>query len=116
MRNYRKSNSEVKTGVEKIRPLEVVVERDFEGALRAFKALVQKEKILTQYKDKQVFEKPSVKKRRKRRESQRRRIANEAKQKLIQSGEWEKLVKRRQEKKRKKLILQQKQRSETKND
>jgi len=55
------------------KPLEVKVYGNFEKAVRAFKALVQKEKILSQYKDAQVYEKPSDKKRRKINESRRKR-------------------------------------------
>jgi small subunit ribosomal protein S21 len=113
--NSFKKNPDLKGGVDKIQPLQVVVERDFEGALRAFKALVQKEKILTEYKERQTYEKPSERKRRKKREAEKRRLAQEAKQKLIQSGEWDKLIKRRQEKKRKKQIAQQ-QKKESRNE
>lgn len=55
------------------KPLEVKVYGNFEKAVRAFKALVQKEKILSQYKDAQVYEKPSDKKRRKRNEARRKK-------------------------------------------
>ncbi len=61
-------------------PLEVrVYNNNFDKALRAFRALVQKERILSVYKEKQAYEKPSQKRRRKR---------NEAKRKLLelQSG------------------------------
>ncbi len=37
----------------------------FERAVKAFRAIVQKEKILSLYKEKQTYEKPSEKKRRK---------------------------------------------------
>lgn len=67
----------------------------FEEALRAFKSLVQKEKILSLYKEKQRYEKPSVKKRRKRREAAERKRAMEAKEKLMQSGEWDKRMKKK---------------------
>jgi small subunit ribosomal protein S21 len=57
-------------------PLEVkVYGNTFDKALRAFRALVQKERILSTYKEKQTYEKPSDKKRRKR---------NEAKRKLLE--------------------------------
>lgn len=61
-------------------PLEVrVYNNNFDKALRAFRALVQKERILSVYKEKQAYEKPSQKRRRKK---------NEAKRKLLelQSG------------------------------
>ncbi len=55
------------------KPLEVVVYgNNFEKALRYFRAKVQKERILSSYKEKQSYEKPSDKKRRKRNESRRK--------------------------------------------
>lgn len=73
---------------------------DFEQAFRAFKKLVNNEKVLSLYKEKQAYEKPSVKKRRKRKESRERKMAMEAKQRLVASGEWEKRMKQRQERKK----------------
>lgn len=52
--------------------LEVKVNNDFDRALRTFRALCQKERILSVYKEKQRFEKPSDKKRRKRNEMKRK--------------------------------------------
>ena len=58
-------------------PLEVkVYNNNFDKALRAFRTLVQKERILSTYKEKQSYEKPSDKRRRKRNEMKRKR--NEA--------------------------------------
>jgi small subunit ribosomal protein S21 len=63
------------------KPLEVVVyDGNFEKALRAFRALVQKERILSLFKEKQSYEKPSVKKRRKRAEMKRKKFELENKQ------------------------------------
>ena len=60
------------------KPLEVrVYGNNFEKAIKAFKALVQKEKILSLYKERQSYEKPSDKKRRKRNESRRKAMENE---------------------------------------
>lgn len=54
-------------------PLEVrVYNNNFDKALRAFRALVQKERILSVYKEKQAYEKPSQKRRRKNNESKRK--------------------------------------------
>jgi len=54
-------------------PLEVkVYNNNFDKALRAFRALVQKERILSSYKEKQTYEKPSDKRRRKRNEMKRK--------------------------------------------
>jgi ribosomal protein S21 len=56
-------------------PLEVkVYHNNFDKALRAFRALVQKERILSAYKEKQSYEKPSDKGRRKRNEMKRKRL------------------------------------------
>lgn len=56
-------------------PLEVkVYHNNFDKALRAFRALVQKERILSAYKEKQSYEKPSDKNRRKRNEMKRKRL------------------------------------------
>lgn len=53
--------------------LEVVVYgNNFDKALRFFRAKVQKERILSLYKEKQNYEKPSVKRRRKRNEMKRK--------------------------------------------
>ena|ERR1700729_3401548 len=54
------------------KPLEVKVYDNFDRALRAFRALVQKERVVSNYKEKQSYEKPSDKKRRKREEKRRK--------------------------------------------
>lgn len=60
------------------KPLEVkVYGNNFDKALRAFRALVQKERVLSFYKEKQTYEKPSDKKRRKKSEAKRKRMENE---------------------------------------
>lgn len=56
-------------------PLEVrVYNNNFDKALRAFRALVQKERILSTYKEHQSYEKPSQKRRRKRNEAKRKML------------------------------------------
>jgi small subunit ribosomal protein S21 len=56
-------------------PLEVkVYGNNFDKALRAFRALVQKERVLSAYKEKQSYEKPSDKRRRKVNESKRKQL------------------------------------------
>lgn len=56
-------------------PLEVTVyNNQFDKALRAFRALVQKERILSAYKENQSYEKASDRKRRKRNEMKRKRL------------------------------------------
>lgn len=91
----------------KFKPLQVEVrgssKEDFEIAAKIFKSLVQKEKIISQYKEKQQYEKPSMKKRRKRREAVEKRLAAESKQRMIDSGEWDRRQKKKQQKFEKKL-------------
>lgn len=54
-------------------PLEVkVYGNNFDKALKAFRTFVQRERILSSYKEKQSYEKPSDKRRRKRNESKRK--------------------------------------------
>ena len=75
----------------------------FEDCVKKFKSLVQKSQIITLYKQKQVYEKPSDKKRRKKREYiERKRIA-EHRERLINSGEWDKIQKRKMKRKAEKL-------------
>jgi ribosomal protein S21 len=59
--------------------LEVKVHDNFDRALRAFRTLVQKERILSIYKDKQSYEKPSDKRRRKKNEMRRKSLEAEFK-------------------------------------
>ncbi len=68
-----------------IKPLEVkVYGNNFEKALKAFRALVQKERILSIYKEKQSYEKPSQKRRRKRNEMKRKLLElNNPKEKFV---------------------------------
>ena len=63
------------------KPLQVVVgnRNNFDKAFKAFRALVQKDRILSLYREKGVFEKPSTKKRRKRNAAARERLSQENK-------------------------------------
>lgn len=55
------------------KPLEVkVYGNNFDKALRSFRDLIQRERILSSYKEKQAYEKPSDKRRRKRNEMKRK--------------------------------------------
>lgn len=58
------------------KPLEVIIysNGNFDKALRAFRTLVQKERVLSSYKERQSYEKPSDKKRRKINEAQRKQL------------------------------------------
>lgn len=60
--------------------LEVKVYGNFDKAMRNFRAFVQKERVLSTYKEKQSYEKPSDKKRRKRGEMQRKLLELEMKE------------------------------------
>lgn len=87
-------------------PLEVkVYGNNFDRAFKAFRAIVQKERILSLYKQKQSYEKPSVKKKRKRNEMAQKRLEAEMKQQKINSGEFEKEFKRKQKLKEQKKKL-----------
>lgn len=63
-----------------------VYNNNFDRALRAFRSLVQKERILSVYKERQSFEKRSDKKRRKRNEMKRKLIEIESKKELYKSS------------------------------
>lgn len=52
--------------------LEVKVYGSYDKAMRTFRSLVQKERVLSSYKERQAYEKPSDKKRRKRNERSRK--------------------------------------------
>lgn len=86
----------------KVRPIEVVVEgssrEDFEYASRKFKSLFQRERIVGQLKDRMSYEKPSEKKRRKRREAQDRRLMAERRERMMKSGEWDRSQKQKAQK------------------
>jgi len=70
----------------------------FEDAVKRWKSMVQKSQILSLYKEKQAYEKPSAKKRRKKREMLERRRVAELREEQIASGEWEKRQKRKEQK------------------
>lgn len=67
-------------------PLEVKVYNNLEKAIKVFKALVQKEKILSVYKEKSRYEKPSDKKRRKKNEAVRKQMELEYRSKYDGKG------------------------------
>ena len=64
-------------------------------AVALFKKLVQRERIIGQVKERREYEKPSEKKRRKRREARDRRLADERRERLIASGEWDRVQRNR---------------------
>lgn len=81
-------------------PLEVKIEgrTRTEDAIRLFKSIVQKDKVLALYKEKSHYEKPSVKKRRKQIEAAQKRYSADMKEEMMRTGEWDKRVKRKQKK------------------
>jgi small subunit ribosomal protein S21 len=85
-------------------PLEVVVRGNFERSMKIFKSLVQNEKVISEYKARQAYEKPSVKKRRKSAEARRRVYDAEVKAQKIASGEYEKERLKKQLKREKKKL------------
>lgn len=83
------------------RPLEVVVRGDnVDDAIRRFRQLVQADGMLLRLREREGFEKPSDKARRKGREAVRRVHMQDQMEKLMATGEWDK----RQEKKEKKRL------------
>jgi small subunit ribosomal protein S21 len=95
------------------RPLEVEVRTSFDEALKHFKSIIQKSKILNEYKEKSRYEKPSEKKRRKKMESFERNRLAEIKEKQMASGEWEK---RQQQKEQKRQVKIAQRKSEHRNE
>jgi ribosomal protein S21 len=87
----------------KLKPLEVRVIGDFDDAIRKFKTYFQRERIIGQLKERSAYEKPSDKKRRKKREAYQRSLMLDAREKMIASGEWEKYQKNKINKRQKKL-------------
>lgn len=79
------NNSKPETVTVKFVPLEVEVDGDLEKALRKFKILFQRDRVIGQLKERRFYEKPSEKKRRKRREAYGRRLKDE----MMRSGEWD---------------------------
>jgi len=76
MENNKKDDSYL----EKFKPIEVKVEGNLDNAIYRFRALITKEKIMSDLKNHYQYEKPSVKRRRKLREAiQRQRKAERAK-------------------------------------
>jgi len=87
----------------KIHPLEVVVDgtsrEDFEYAVRKFKTLFQRERIVGILKEKSTFEKPSAKKRRKQREARDRDRLTLLREQMMKTGEWDRRQKKKEQKK-----------------
>jgi ribosomal protein S21 len=84
-----------------LKPLEVSVYGSFEKAARLFRNLVQADGILSLYKEKSAYEKPSMKKRRKHAETMQRLHEEEIKRQKILSGEYDKEKEKKEAKKQK---------------
>lgn len=86
------------------RPLQVqVFGNGFDRAMKTFRSIVQAEKVLSNYKEKSRYEKPSDKKRRKKAEAIQRVYEEEMKMKKILSGEYEKEKAKKQVRKEQKM-------------
>lgn len=73
------------------KPLQIeIYGNGFDRAMKTFRSMVQGEGILSEYKEKSRYEKPSDKKRRKKAEALQRAFEEEMKMKKILSGEYEK--------------------------
>lgn len=81
-------------------PLEVkVYNGNFDQAFKQFRLLVQTERVLSLYKEKQSYEKPSEKRRRKHNESIQKNFELEIKKQKMASGQYEKDKLRKQKRK-----------------
>ena len=93
--------SKIPTPFEDLEPfefLEVKVNHpdEFERAVKNWKALVQKSGVLNDFRAHASYEKPSDKRRRKKREMIENIRISEIREKQILSGEWDKRRKRRE--------------------
>lgn len=83
-------------------PLEIKIHgNNFDRAFKLFRSLVQADGVLAVYKEKQGYEKPSVKKRRKHAETMQRLYEEKIKAEKIASGEYEKEKIKKEAKKQK---------------
>jgi small subunit ribosomal protein S21 len=86
------------------KPVQVqVFGNGFERAMKTFRQIVQSENILSEYKEKSRYEKPSDKKRRKQSEAIQNAYKEEMKMKKIISGEYEKEKAKKQVRKEQKM-------------
>ena len=80
-------------------PLQIEIKGfTYEEGLRRFRTMVQKSKILTLYKEKQTFEKPSAKRRRIKRELIEKKRLSLLRDVQMANGEWDKIQKKKEEK------------------
>jgi len=93
--------SKIPTPFEDLEPFECLEVRvnhpdEFERALKTWKSKVQKDGVLNDFRAHTAYEKPSDKRRRKRREMIENIRITETREKQILSGEWDKRRKRRE--------------------
>lgn len=92
----------------KFSALEVKVEGDgesaFHFAFKKFRVAVQRSRVLSDYKEAQSYEKPSERKRRKRREAVERARLMAIIEKQMANGEWDKIKQRKEEKREQKRL------------
>jgi small subunit ribosomal protein S21 len=93
-------------------PLQVKVQDNFDRAFKAFRAIVQKERILSEFKRRGSYEKPSNKKRRKKSESLRKLHDAEIRAAKIASGEYEREIIKKNKIKEQKMALRAKKQAE----
>lgn len=70
------SNDTIISDAVQLKPLEVIVFGNFDKAMRNFKSVIQKDKVLSLFKEKQRYEKKSDKLRRKKSEAKRKMFEN----------------------------------------
>ena len=76
----RDSSTQLTSDAVQATPLEVkVYGNNFERALKTFRSLVQKERVISTYKEKQTYEKPSDRRRRKKNEARRKALEEASK-------------------------------------
>jgi small subunit ribosomal protein S21 len=85
------------------KPLEIEVRSSLEEALKHFKSLVQKEKVIAEFKERQQYLKPSIESKQKhKRAIQRQKLATLRESQFL-SGEWDRIQQRKEDRKRKKI-------------
>jgi ribosomal protein S21 len=101
-KKYSKKETSPEFDWEYLKPLQVeVYGNNFDRAFKTFRSLVQADGVLAKYKEKQAYEKPSVRLRRKHAETMQRLYEEKIKAEKIASGEYEKEKIKKEAKKQK---------------
>lgn len=82
----------------------------FNTALKIWKSMVQKSRILSDFKASKTYEKPSEKRKREKREGVERRRILAVKEKQMASGEWDKIQKKKERRRENKRQYEKEQR------